>query len=215
MESESELFEGWVPPEYFFSFEAKCYKHSQKEKFSSRYLLPSFGKLLWNEEPFADVFVAWEEEGLHFQCDVQSPLSSVVYPEYEKGDAVELFIDTKNLKNVRVPHRFCHHFYFLPETIEGSEQAQEITRFRAEDARPLCSPENIQMKVQKKPHGYVMDIFLLKEALTGFEPLETRGCGFAYRILRTGKSPQHFTLSSCHCKIERHPYLWATLAFEN
>ena len=195
---------GSIPADYFCSFEIDCHA-----SLSSTQLLPAMGNVLWDEEQFAKVYMGWDEHHLFFRFDVVVE-NITCYPNHEQGDAVELFIDTKNLKNSRFSHKFCHHFYFLPEPVEGI-QGREITRFRQE-GHPLCDPKNLFPHVEITKTGYSLSIALGENVLTGFQPLETRACGFEYRVLRSqNPSMQHFTLSSAHCAIGRYPHMWATI----
>lgn len=202
-------FEGIAQPAYFFALEADC-RRLEKQAFESlhkKYLLPSFGKL-WDEEIFAKVYMAWSESALHwtFVVEQEGP-PKVSYPKVEQGDSIELFIDTKNLKTAKLTHRFSHHFYFLPERIEGV-MTGEITRFRTEDTHPLCNADDIELTITHSKKGYVAEIVLSEKCLVGLQP-EEKGCiGFSYRINRASGPAQHFAPSSHHCTIDQHPYLW-------
>ncbi len=79
--------------------------------------LPDTSELL-NEERFAELFMAWNEEGLLIDVHVDQPLCGASYPDYKNGDAIELFIDTRDVES-GVATRFCHHFLILPEAVEG------------------------------------------------------------------------------------------------
>jgi hypothetical protein len=201
--------EGIAPPEYFFSLDADCHKW-QKGSFekSKLYELPSFCKL-WGEEEFAKVFMAWGEDALYFKVLVTQDEIKVSYPDVSKGDSVEIFIDTKNLKTAKLTHRFCHHFYFLPERIEGKECA-EITRFRTEDVHTLAASDDLEMEVKSSKKGYSLEIVIPEKCLVGFQPEDSSAIGFTYRINRSNGSSQHFALSSTQA-IDQHPDLWASV----
>ena len=210
-----DAFVGYVPPEYFFALELDVAKWKDSKKKDAKaawgesYLLPQFCKL-FQEEPFAEVSMAWSPEGLYFFVDVAHENPTVSFPEVQKGDSIELFIDTKNLKTARTTHRFCHHFYFLPERIEGT-MAGESTRFRTEDSHPLCSADDLEVKVIRKKKGYTSEIFIPQKCLIGYQPEIGGQLGFTYRINRANDTPQHFAISSTNCEIENNPYLWALI----
>jgi hypothetical protein len=205
---------GFIFPELLFSYEFNCLKcsHHDAGPLDKKYLLPDIGHTLWNETPFAKVYIGYNDQGLFFHFDVQEPIDAVFFPDYEKGDAIELFIDTRNNKQARTTHRFCHHFCILPEPFE-SVQAKEITCFRSDDSHPLANPDDIKVRIKQSSKGYTAYIMLPSNVLFGFAPQDTHAIGFCYRILRTGKDPQHFALSSFHYRIEKYPYMWPTLHF--
>lgn len=199
-----------IPGEFFFAFEVQLHEYKKElwSKKISRYQIPSLSKL-FQEEVFAEVYAAWEETGLHVLVDATVSEISVQYPNIQNGDSIELFVDTKNVKSAKIPHRFCHHFFFLPERIEGV-LCKEITRFR-EDAHPLCSEEDLECRVEKKRRGYIANIFIPASCLFGYQMEKNAHIGFAYRINRQAASAQHFVLQSEHMDIASHPYLWIAL----
>lgn len=171
-------------------------------------LLPKTSSFL-GEESFADVTLAWSERGIVVQVDVHQKFEEAVYPKYEEGDAMELFFDTRDLKEAGFPTRFCHHFLVLPQEVQGI-QALELTRFRNEDSHPLCEPEAIKVKTSIKPRGYQTTIEFPSEILHGYDPNSFDRLGFTYCIHRPKKESQHFAVSSSYVAVAQHPSLWAT-----
>ncbi len=163
-----------------------------------------------NESEFCTAFMGWHETGLYFHFDVEAKTIVLSYPDFSNADAIELFIDTHNAKHARSVHRFCHHFFFLPEPCEGI-LCGEITKMRAEEMRALTTQDQIEYKPKRTKHGYSADIYLPSDALYGFEPDTFFEIGFTYKISRSDGVEQHFALSSRHCAIEQHPYLFASL----
>src|SRR6516165_1598915 len=100
-------------PETFFSTSIKGYKAEKLGATWSKrkFLLPDVSLLL-GEEKFADLFFFWNEQGIGIVCEVQTGFTDCSYPKYQEGDCLEIFIDTRDLKNANVTHRFCHHFVF-------------------------------------------------------------------------------------------------------
>lgn len=171
--------------------------------------MPEMSDLL-GEEAFARLAVTWHERGLTLFFDVKKPLEEIHYPRYREGDSLEVFLDTRDVKNAQSVHRFCHHFVFLPEETEGV-RAEEVTRFRGEEAHELANPELFVVQTTVSRRGYEMEVNLPKETLHGYDPSEFKRLGFACRINRFGGEPQHFGLSSRFFSLEKHPGLWATL----
>ena len=205
---EFESYKGTLDPQYFFEFEADIYELKKHGSLSDvqKYVLPSLSKL-WNEEQFATVSMGWSANSLSFLVDVKNDEVKPSYPDIQKGDSIELFIDTRNLKNSKLVHRFCHHFYFLPARIDGV-MSKEITRFHGDDKHTLCNQDDIEVVVKIRKNGYVSEITIPDSALFGFQPDEVKELGFSYRINRFNGFCQQFTP---HKRIEEHPYLWATV----
>jgi hypothetical protein len=171
--------------------------------------LESFSRLL-NEDQFADVSLAWNEESLIVEVEVFKPFEEASYPDYDKGDAIELFFDTRDLKSAGFMTRFCHHFVILPKDVQGV-QVQELTTFRTEDTHPLCDSADISLQTTFTAKGYKMTITFPAHTLHGYEPSIYDRLGFTYRIHRYKGSSQHFSVSSHLYKIEQHPSLWASM----
>lgn len=165
---------------------------------------------LCGEESFAQMSLGWNEEGLEAFVRVNNPLKRVFHPDIERGDSIELFIDTRDVKTSGFNTRFCHHFFFLPEAVEG-HIAGEITRFRTEDAHPLCDAQDLKVKSSIQRSGYTLNIFIPSHCLHGYDPNQFNRIGFAYRINRADGFPQHFTVVSEDFPIEQQPSLWGSL----
>jgi hypothetical protein len=175
----------------------------------STHLLPDTSHLC-HEHAFAKVALGWNEEGLAFQIHVTQPHTQSFFPNIERGDSVELFIDTRDLKSAGFNTRFCHHFYFLPQSIHN-HWCGEITHFRTEDCHPLCDPSLLSYEVKLGYSDYKMKIFIPSDCLYGYEPKQFDRLGFTYRINRAGGKPQHFAVTSKDYPIDQQPSLWGSL----
>src|SRR5262245_45581883 len=115
---ENDIFS--LNPVQFFALSCDCSYLSKKQQVPSLTgcALPSTQHLT-REKSFAKVAIGWNEEGVGVQVQVNQPVSETFYPEIEKGDSVELFLDTRDLKSAGFNTRFCHHFFFLPQAVEG------------------------------------------------------------------------------------------------
>jgi hypothetical protein len=181
----------------------------EAQKKPSQYLLPSSTSLT-SEDSFADLKMGWNEEGVELVIELHTPFTAVRYPDLQRGDSVELFFDTRDLKTSGFNTRFCHHFYFLPEAIEG-HMAGELTRFRTEDTHPLCDPADLKVRAQFQKNGYQMHLMIPAHCLHGYDPEQFERLGFTYRINRVEGPSQHFALVSDDYPIEQHASLWASL----
>ena len=204
--SDDEDFVGMAPVDFFFSKEVDC--HSCVKELIKKHLLPPMAEV-FGEETFAKVFMGWQQAGLFFQVEVaQLDAISVQYPDIKHGDSIELFIDTKAITSAKTTHRFCHHFYFLPELFEGRMKG-ECTRFRTEDSHPLCADEQLECTTRITKKGYTNSIVIPKECLVRYDPQAGSKIGFTYRVNRPQSASQHFAMSYDHARIDTMPGLWA------
>ena len=132
-----------LSPVQFFGLTADSQFLRGSLKPEKGFLLPATSELL-SEETFADVYTAWSFEKLSFYIGVHTPFQKVVEGDFRKGDSIELFIDTRDLKTKGVVTRFCHHFIFYPVETQNF-YGREITRFRNEDTHRLCHPEDLRV----------------------------------------------------------------------
>ena len=157
--------------------------------------------------------MGWNETGLFWVVKWQIELVEVAYPDIAQGDSIELFIDTRNVVQARTTHRYCHHFFFLPEAVEGHFKG-EMTRFRTEDSHTLCDSELLECEIERKQKRLSASIFIPASCLVGYAPDASSRIGFCYRINRHQKPAQHFGISSNHVKLESVPYLWSTMQLQ-
>ena len=199
-----DLFEGLPPllPVDFFNISVDVALGKKVE-------LPDTSELL-AEEAFAEMEITLEKEGISLFALIKKPFEECFYPEYEKGDCLELFFDTRDLKTAGFMTRFCHHFLILPTEVQGIT-SREITRFRTEDSHPLCDPLEIEVKPNFASSKYSLDIFIPASCLHGYDPNSFNRLGFTYRFNRYQGEPQNFSLSSHTYNIAQQPSLWATL----
>ncbi len=209
--SMSEDYEFSLHPISFFGLSWNCPSLKDKDQAPalSSHALPNTGSLC-HEFDFAKVAMGWHEEGLSFQIFVDQPFTKSFFPDPEKGDSVELFIDTRDLKSAGFNTRFCHHFYFLPKAIDD-HLAGESTHFRTEDSHPLCDPALLSCQTKLASRSYTMRIFIPKECLHGYEPSQFDRLGFTYRINRMSGEPQHFSVTSKEFPIDQQPSLWSSI----
>lgn len=207
-----------ITPVNFFQISADCHylKDFSKNKFSSidaknyrDFLLPDTSTLC-GEFKFADVAMGWHEEGIEFFVKVDKPFQRTSYPELQRGDSFEAFIDTRDVKTSGFNTRFCHHFFFLPESIDD-QIAGEMTRFRTEDAHPLCNPDDLKVKSTIKAGNYFLNIFIPNHCLQGYDPDQFGRLGFTYRLNRPDGFSQHYSVVSDDYQLEQQPSLWSSL----
>lgn len=184
----------------------KNWEESIKKK---QYQIPDTS-LLCHQTPFANLHMGWNEEGLCFKIQVDQKPRHIYFPDIQQGDSIEIFIDTRDMKTSGYNTRFCHHFFVLPEAVEG-HQLGERTHFRTEDKHPLCDPAELQLKLQNTKTGYLAYLFIPASCLHGYDPEQFSRLGFTYRINRYHDTPQCFSASSDEYPIEQQPSLWSSV----
>jgi hypothetical protein len=197
-------------PVQFFGLSAPCaFLAKGPLKPEKRFLLPSTADML-DEESFAAVYAGWNFDKLFFYIHIERPFQKIGESDIRKGDSVELFIDTRDLKSKGTVSRFCHHFVFFAAQLQGL-YGREVTRFRNDDVHRLCHPEDLTVVPLIQKSGYALQIEIPAHCLTGFDPMSFPRIGFTYRINRAEGPPQHFAVSSEEYAIEQHPATWGTL----
>lgn len=197
-----------LSPVNFFQLRVDCH-YSSKGVSGQKYLLPNTSQLC-GEEYFAKVYLGWNEQGLESFIEVSKPFHEAYYPDVTRGDSLELMVDTRDVKTSGYNTRFCHHFFFLPEAVDGI-QAGELTRFRTEDKHELCDPNDLSVKSSIGSKQYSMKIFIPSHCLVGYDPEQFDRLGFTYRVNRRHGDAQHFSVVTSDFQIEQQPSLWSSL----
>lgn len=201
-----------LSPVQFFGVTADCLSSKGKFKPDKEHLLPSTTDLL-GETSFADVYAGWNVDKLVFYFSIHVPFQKIGEPDFRKGDCVEIFIDTRDMKTKGAVSKFCHHFVFFPALTQNF-YGKEVTRFRSDDMHPLCHPEDLQVTPKIEEDFYSLMIEIPSHCLHGYDPLSFSRIGFTYRINRAGAPAQHFAVSSEEYTIELHPSTWGTLKLQ-
>ncbi len=173
------------------------------------YLIPSVATLL-AEDPFYALGICWSLEGIKLFLRVDSKFGGSFFPDVEKGDGIEVFIDTRSNATSSVIHKYCHHFVFLPKEVDGV-QAAEITRFKSDDRHDPAPFESFTVRSVLKGKCIDMEITIPEISLFGYNPDQVRKIGFACRVHRSSGSPGHFPLSEVDFKLKICPALWARM----
>ncbi len=60
-----------------------------------------------------------DRDGINATVSVDKPFESAFFPEIQRGDSVEFFIDTRDSKASGFSTRFCHHIFLSPKEVDG------------------------------------------------------------------------------------------------
>ncbi len=174
-------------------------------------LLPPLGELD-GEEPFARVYVSWNESGLYIASNIPRGGRLVGNRQRpDSGDCLQLWIDTNPEEGRRRADRHCYHFIILPQVPGGDKPVawqQHIRRARGRP--PLCDAEQIRATVNHKEESYQMLVSLLVPECLDFAPQAGTEVGFNYLINDTSLGRQ---LWSCphHADYAKDPSCWGRL----
>lgn len=213
------MTEQLISPVFLFRFSVPCqYRNRLWEvdgiRLESKYRIPSFGELD-GKKLFADLRVAWSEEGLAFQLrvvgKVQTPWCRAT--RLADSDGLHVWIDTRNTRSIHRAGRFCHRFTFLP-CGDGSGNKSPIARalpiHRAKEPLPLPPSGGLRVRSERHTTGYALEAFLPASALNGYDPDEHPHLGFSYAVIDRELGWQTFTVGP-ELPFMEDPSLWGTL----
>ncbi len=203
--------DSFYPADFFICKEPIFYSEDKSNfmKKGRKNNLPDFSDLL-AEEPFFTLSISWNEDCLMGYAVVEKPFESSFFPDYAKGDSLEVFIDTRDNKEARFASSFCHAFVFFAKETEGALGA-EVTRFRLEDSHPICDPADILVESTVEKESYKIFFSLPSAVLHGYDPSQFDRLGFACRVHRYKGPSGHFPVSSKAFDPLQNPSLWASL----
>ena len=214
-----------VPPRFLFRYTCEVQSLSSIPKkrgasllgLAKKYRLPNLTQM--DDAPsFAEVAVAWNNEGLGISFEVSGKKENLnCTPETPtENDSVQFWIDTRNTKTIHRASRFCHHFVALPNG-SGSKKDQpsleQLAINNAREASPIAEPESMEVKSKITSSGYLLECWLSKESLNGFDPKASPLIGFEFLVKDKELGEQSLGMSS-EFPIHYDPSLWATLNLE-
>jgi hypothetical protein len=213
------MTESLISPPMLFRFATPCLYAEQRWsaggiKLDERYRLPCFAELA-GKQPFADVRLAWSEQGIVFNAAV----SGKEQPPWcrdsriDDSDGLQLFVDTRNTQNIHRAGRFCHRFAFLP--IGAGRKLDEPVAMLLAINRAKESPREIEtgalkVRCQRVADGYVLEGFIPAAALTGYSPADQPASGFSYAVIDRELGWQTFSVGP-ELPFVEDPSLWGTL----
>ncbi len=192
-----------VLPLHFFDLELEI------ENGEKPLLIEGYSEFL-AEDGFSEVRLGLSDAGIQLEVKVLKPFEKACFPDVEKGDGLELFIDTRGIQSALIMHKYCHHFVFLPKEIDGI-QAVEVTRFKTNDKRELAAKELLKVKTQFAKNHYSLQIEIPDIALFGYDLSESTTLKMAYIIHSASIGPNHFPKSGKDFALKDHPSLWANI----
>src|SRR5687768_479056 len=197
------MFETLLAPAFLFKYSAPCFYRDKLwtgsgVELEEKYSLPFFGQLE-GKKPYADLRVAWNEEGLAFNLRVEGKKQPPWCRDsrIEDSDGVQVWIDTRNTQNIHRAGRFCHRFALLP--IGAGRRLDEpvaalLAINRAKESPREIPHGSLQVKSALRSDGYAIEAYIPAAALTGYSPADQPALGFTYAIIDRELGWQTFTV---------------------
>jgi hypothetical protein len=194
-----------IPNRQLFRYEVPLRRRGKPPKidgdlsdWSDEFLMPPIHKLD-GLDPFAPVYVAWDDNGLYIACRV----TGKEYPlrcdpkEFWKGDNLRLCTDMRDARDIKRGTRFCQQFYFLP-TGGGPGRKAPVAGsahlHRAREHAPPAPPGRIEIAADVTRVGYTLEAHIPADCLSGFDPIEHRRIGLYYMLEDADHGQQYLTV---------------------
>ena len=170
-------------------------------------------------EPFGELRLAWNEEGLGISVIVSKkkhpPVCDPAFPD--EADGLQVWLDTRNTQSIHRASRFCHHFCLLPQG-GGSKHDQplaiQLPIARAREDTRIADSNEIPLSVETTKACYKLEAWLPAEILNGFDPESNQLIGFYY-YLRDAELGEQFLTVGKEFPFASDPSLWSTLELVN
>jgi len=163
---------------------------------------------------WASVRVGWNPGGLGIAV-LASLASGNPQADRPEGFAdVNLWIDTRDTRNVSRATRFCHRFAaHLTLSRDRKTLAVQVNQrpiARAVADAPMCDHSLISTRTEPTRSGWALEVFLPASTLNGFDPETNRRLGFAYQVSDHAREDQFLGVGR-DFPLGENPSLWATL----
>ena len=209
-----------IPKRAFFNFSAPCYYREKApvldgklDDWDKTYRVPDLNGVE-GKGTFIDLYMAWNKGGLYFALEVQGASRLDVQPRRpQRSDGLQLWVDTRDVRNAHRASRYCHHFCFVPiGSGRGGKQAfgRQFRIRRARAQARLCDSDRLGVVSHIPKSGYQMEIHLPGEVLTGFDPEENNRLGFTYMLRDRKLGRVHWT-GDDSVPVSYDPSLWGTV----
>lgn len=167
------------------------------------------------EQNFGDIRLAWNGQGVGISAEVGGRTAPLACDSKRpaESDGLQVWIDTRNTQNIHRSSRFCHHFCFLPARKNGKAEkpfATQLEIARARESGQLADGKTLSVCVKAKKAGYLLEAWIPKSALNGFDPDSSKHVGFYYHLRDSELGEQYLTVDD-EFPFANDPSLWSTV----
>lgn len=182
-------------------------------------VLPNL-KRLDGRESWSEVRAAWNPGGLAVAVQVNgkldAPRRGLPESDTDAVAGIQVWVDTRDTRDVHRATRFCQRFAFRLEAGDGSEiivksVQKPIPRAMAE--APKAKPESMPAWAERRgrPEGWQIEVFLQREALHGFDPETNRRLGLMVQTTNPRQGDEFLGGLGREFPVESDPSFWPVL----
>ncbi|GAB4126993.1 hypothetical protein [Thermopirellula anaerolimosa] len=206
-----------LPARQLFRFTVLCRRKSPLWSSSGAQLdesyrlpdLPSFD----HGRSGLDVRAAWSEEGLAFVFELRRSEATRSAPASGASDGprVQIYIDTRDVRNVHRAGRFCHRFDFRMRRVASGRLVPTAAWMPVPNAKALpgaVPADALEAIAKPLEDGWSLEAFVSRSALTGYDPNEFSRIGLQYVVYDPSLGTRVFS-SGNPLPYDSDPSLWA------
>jgi hypothetical protein len=177
------------------------------------------GARLEGRSPWAEVRVGWNPRGLGVVVQAEGLDDLKQAADRPEGFAdVQLWVDTRDTRDVSRATRFCHRFAAAIQLRQpGRSLVVEVAQkpiARAIADPPMARSGQIESRADLARTGWMLEVFLPAQVLNGFDPETNRRLGFAYQVSDHVREPQFLGVGR-DFPIGENPSLWSTIELKD
>ena len=176
--------------------------------------LPDFSDIN-GDRSFGQLRGAWSASGIYFWLKVTGKKQSLWCRRTQllESDGLQIWLDTRDTKNVHRATPSCHWFLLLPEG-GGNDQKKPLATMlkinRAKEHSPCINQAPISISSQISKSGYTLSAFIPAVSINGWDVSEHRMIGFNYAIADRELGTQCLGVGMDFPVCE-DPSLWSTM----
>jgi hypothetical protein len=177
------------------------------------------GARLEGRTPWAEVRIGWNPGGLGIVVQAEGVGDLQLAGDRPEGFAdVQLWVDTRDTRDVSRATKFCHRFAAALRLREPGwkllvDVAQKPIARAVADA-PMARSGLVESRAELTRTGWTLEVFLPSQALNGFDPETNRRFGFAYQVSDHVRDDQFLGVGR-DFPIGENPGLWSTIELKD
>lgn len=162
-----------LPPRFLFdwSFPVRQGSGQPLAVLGSEYTLPAFNDYD-GAASFAEWRIAWHADGLALQVEVSGKTTPTIGRPTDpiNSDHVQIWLDTRNTRNVHRATRFCHQYIALPTDPRQRPSIITLDIANARESSRKIDAPSLQVASEVRTDGYQLRLWIPAGALQGYDP---------------------------------------------